>query len=58
MAAVLCLIFLPIIFGALFLVGSMGSLTFGTLCAGAMFLVLSGGVVYGAMRLVMGMEPE
>ena len=46
MAAVLCSIFLPIMFGALFVVGS------------AMFVVLSGAVVFGAMRLVTSQEHE
>lgn len=58
MAAVLCLIFLPIIFGALFMVGSMGTYSVATVLACIMFLLLSGGVVVGAMRFVTSSEQE
>jgi hypothetical protein len=36
----------------------MGSLSVTTVCAGTLFMVLSGAVVYGAMKFVTSMEPE
>jgi hypothetical protein len=52
MAAVLCLIFLPLFFGSMFMIGAMGGpLSLGTLLAGATFLLLAGGLMVGAMRL-------
>ena len=59
MAAVLCLIFLPILFGAFFLIGSMGGpISIGMLFAGATFLLLAGGLVVGAMKLSRTWEEE
>jgi hypothetical protein len=59
MAAVLCLIFLPILFGAFFLIGSMsGPISVGILLAGATFLLLAGGPIVGAMRLARTWEEE
>ncbi len=58
MAAVLCLMFLPLIFGALFMVGSIGSVSIGTILAAATFVLLSAGLVYGAMRLANHWEHE
>lgn len=49
--------FLPLMFGALFLIGSMGgSLTLGTVLAGATFLLLAGGLIVGALNLSKGWE--
>jgi hypothetical protein len=59
MAAVLCLMFLPLLFGAFFLIGSMGgTLTVGTLLAGATFVLLAGGLVIGSLRLSKGWEDQ
>lgn len=59
MAAVLCLIFLPILFGALFIIGSMGgAISVGTLLAGITFVSLAGGLVIGATRLARSWEEE
>jgi hypothetical protein len=59
MAAVLCLLFLPILFGAFFMIGSMGGpLSFGTVLAAATFLLLAGGIVVGALRLARTWEAE
>ena len=52
MAAVLCLMFLPICFGVLFMIGSMsGSFSFGVLMAGVSFVLLAAGLVIGAVRM-------
>jgi hypothetical protein len=51
MAAVLCLMFLPIFSAVLFMVGSMSSLSLGTLLAGATFALLAGGIFVGAMNM-------
>ena len=59
MAAVLCLMFLPLLFGAFFLIGSMsGTLTLGTLLAGATFVLLAGGLVIGSLRLSKSWEDQ
>jgi hypothetical protein len=59
MAAVLCLIFLPVLFGALFMIGSMGgALSLGTVLAGLTFVLLSGGLVVGALNMSKGWEEE
>ena len=59
MAAVLCLIFLPLMFGALFMIGSMGgALSIGTLLAGVTFVLLAGGLVVGAMKMSKSWEEE
>ena len=59
MAAVLCMIFLPLVFCALFLIGSMGGpLSVGTLLAATTFVLLSSGLVVGALRLSKGWEEE
>jgi hypothetical protein len=51
MAAVLCLMFLPIISAVLFMFGSMGSLSLGCVLAGLTFLLLAAGIVVGAMTM-------
>lgn len=57
MAAVLCLMFLPLIGGVLFMIGSMGGpLTGGMLLAGATFVLLAAGLIVGAMRLSVGWD--
>ena len=60
MAAVLCLIFLPLTFCSLFMIGSIssGPLTLTAFLAGVTFLLLAGGLVVGAMRLSRGWETE
>lgn len=59
MAAVLCLIFLPLFFATLFMLGAMGGpLSVGVLFAGAAFILLAGGIVVGAMNLSRGWEEE
>jgi hypothetical protein len=59
MAAVLCLIFLPLMFGALFMIGSMGgAFAIGTLLAGVTFVLLAGGLVVGAMKMSKSWEEE
>lgn len=59
MAAVLCLILLPLFFATPFLLGSMGGgLSPGMLFAAAAFLLLAGGIVVGAMNLARGWEEE
>lgn len=58
MAAVLCLMFLPLTAGALFMLGSMGSLSVGVFLAAATFLLLGGGLVFGTLRLANGWEAE
>ena len=59
MTAVLCLMFLPLLFGVLFLVGSMGgTLSIGTLLAGMTFVLLAGGLIVGALKLSKGWEEE
>ena len=59
MAAVLCLIFLPLLFGSLFMIGSMtGPISMGVVLAGATFLLLAGGLIVGAMRLSRAWEEE
>ena len=58
MAAVLCLMFLPLMFGALFMLGSMGSMSLGVVMAAGTFLMLGGGLVYGTLRLATSWEGE
>jgi hypothetical protein len=59
MAAVLCLIFLPLLFGSIFMVASMGgTLSVGVVLGGATFVLLAGGLIVGAMRLSSGWEAE
>jgi hypothetical protein len=59
MAADLCLILLPLSFGVLFLIGSMGGpLTFGIVLAAVAFLLLSSGLVIGTMNLARSWENE
>jgi hypothetical protein len=58
MAAVLCLMFLPLTFGALFMIGSMGSFSVGVQLAVATFLLHGGGLVFGALKLSNGWEAE
>ena len=58
MAAVLCLMFLPLMFGVLFMIGSMGSISLGVVMAAGTFLMLGGGLVYGTLRLATGWEGE
>ena len=56
MAAVLCLMFLPLMFAAMFMLASMGSLSVGVVLAGATFVLMGGGLVFGALRLSTGWE--
>jgi hypothetical protein len=58
MAAVLCLMFLPLMFGTMFMLFSMGTLSVGVLLAGATFVILGGGLVFGALRLATQWEGE
>ena len=59
MAAVLCLMFLPLVICSLFMIGSMGgSMSIGVLLAGATFLLLAGGLIIGALRLSKRWEAE
>ena len=49
--------FLPLVGGVLFLIGSMGGpLTGGMLFAAATFVLLAGGLIVGAMRLSAGWD--
>jgi hypothetical protein len=53
------MIFLPLVFCALFLIGSMGGpLSVGTLFAGTTFVLLASGLVVGALKLSKGWEEE
>ena len=59
MAAVLCLMFLPLLFGVLFMVGSMsGTFSIGTVLAGLTFVLLAGGLIVGALKLSKGWEDQ
>jgi hypothetical protein len=52
MAAVLCLMFLPLSFGVLFMIGSVGGqLSVGTVLAVLTFVLLGAGLVIGAIRM-------
>jgi len=50
--------FLPLMFGALFMIGSMGTFSVGVVLAVATFLLLGGGLVFGTLRLATGWESE
>ena len=50
--------FLPLMFGVLFMIGSMGSISLGVVMAAGTFLMLGGGLVYGTLRLATGWEGE
>lgn len=58
MAAVLCLMFLPLMFGVLFMLGSMGSFSVGVVLGAATFLLLGFGLVFGTLRLATQWEGE
>jgi putative effector of murein hydrolase LrgA (UPF0299 family) len=59
MAAVLCLMFLPLCFGVLFMIGSMsGSLSIGVVMAGVSFVLLAAGLVVGAIRMAKDWDSE
>jgi hypothetical protein len=57
MAAVLCLMFLPLMFGTFFMLGAVGTSLAG-LMALATFILLGSGLVFGTMRLSTGWENE
>lgn len=59
MAAVLCLVFLPLVFAVVgFTTGAFGSLSVGGALAGLTFLALAGGMVVGALRLAHGWDGD
>ena len=59
MAAVLCLIGLPIVCGVLFMFGAIaGEPTFGGVFAGLTFLLLGAGIVVGALNMSKGWEAD
>ncbi len=58
MAAVLCLMFLPLIGGVLFMIGSMGSISLGTVLAATTFVLLAGGLIVGTIKLSRTWEEE
>jgi hypothetical protein len=59
MAAVLCLIFLPIMGAVLFMLGSMGGpMSLGTMLAGGTFLLLGAGIVVGTLTMSKGWESD
>ena len=59
MAAVLCLIFLPLMaaVGFMFLV-TTGDLSIGALTGGVTFLLLGGGIFFGALNMSRGWDGE
>ena len=59
MAAILCLVFLPITGAVLFLLGSMGGqASLGNVAAGLTFLLLAGGIVFGGLNMARGWDAE
>lgn len=58
MAAVLCLMFLPICSAVLFMFGSMGSLSLGSVFATLTFALLAGGIVIGALNMSKDWEED
>jgi len=59
MAAVLCLVFLPVLGAILFMLGSMGGpLSFGAVMAAVTFLMLGVGIVIGALNMSRGWEAD
>jgi len=59
MAAVLCLIGLPVVCGVLFMFGAIsGELTFGGVFAGLTFLLLAAGIVVGAFNMSKDWESD
>lgn len=58
MAAVLCLMFLPIMAAVLFMLGSLDSMSIGTVFAAVTFVLLSSGIVVGAMKMSKEWEDE
>jgi hypothetical protein len=52
MAAVLCLVFLPIFFGAAFMFGAIhGDFSVGSVLATLTFVALAGGIVLGMVQM-------
>lgn len=57
MAAVLCLVFLPLIAGLGFMLGATsGALTPGNLLGALLFLSIAAGLLFGAMSLARGWD--
>jgi lipopolysaccharide export LptBFGC system permease protein LptF len=59
MAAVLCLVFLPIFFGAAFMFGAIhGDITFGGVLGMLTFTGLAGGIVLGMVQMSRGWDGD
>ena len=56
MAAVLCLIFLPIALAIVVLFGTISGFSLSSVLMAATFLVMSGGIVIGLMNMFRGWE--
>lgn len=50
--------FLPLMFGVLFMLGSMGPVSVGVVLGAGTFLLLGFGLVFGTLRLATGWEGE
>jgi hypothetical protein len=59
MAAVLCLIFLPLLAAVLFMFGAVsGHVSFGTIAGCLTFLLLGAGIFVGGMNMSKGWEGD
>lgn len=59
MAAVLCLVFLPLTASLGFMIGAtMGDGMFGSIVGALMFLAIAAGILFGTMSLARGWDHE